>query len=81
MVQIALDADASAEHPEADAQRNDGTREVAIGVAYRQTAIANVVFVGAPQAGDGAWVLIDTGIPGSAELIRSAAKARFGGTR
>ena len=33
-----------------------------------------------PDAGDGGWVLIDAGVPGSAPAIRSAARARFGQT-
>jgi glyoxylase-like metal-dependent hydrolase (beta-lactamase superfamily II) len=33
---------------------------------------------GLPGAGDGRWVLIDTGMPGAASDIRSAARARFG---
>jgi glyoxylase-like metal-dependent hydrolase (beta-lactamase superfamily II) len=42
--------------------------------------LVNVVFVGPAQAGDGHWVLIDAGLPASAADIRSAAKARFGGS-
>jgi glyoxylase-like metal-dependent hydrolase (beta-lactamase superfamily II) len=36
------------------------------------------VFVGPANAGDGEWVLIDAGLPASANDIRSAARARFG---
>ena len=55
---------------EADAQRDDGVREIAPDVAYRQLAIANVVFSGWPGAGDGQWVLIDAGVFGSGPAIR-----------
>jgi glyoxylase-like metal-dependent hydrolase (beta-lactamase superfamily II) len=80
MTQIPLPEAASADHPEADRVRDDKTREIAPDVAYRQIAIVNVVFVGMPDAGDGGWVLIDAGVPGSAPAIRSAARARFGQT-
>jgi len=80
MTQIALSESAAADNHEADRARNDKTRQIALDVAYRQIAIVNVMFVGQPNAGDGAWVLVDTGIPGSAADIRSAAKARFGGS-
>jgi glyoxylase-like metal-dependent hydrolase (beta-lactamase superfamily II) len=45
-------------------------------VAYLRTAIANVVFVGAPESGT--WVLVDAGMPGSAEAIATAAARRYG---
>ena len=80
MTQIALSESAAADNQEADWARNDKTRQIAPDVAYRQIAIVNVTFVGQPNAGDGAWVLVDTGIPGSGADIRSAAKARFGGS-
>lgn len=80
MTQIPLSDTASADSPEADKVRNDKTREIAADVAYRQIAIVNVVFVGLPAAGDGGWMLIDTGIAGSSSNIRSAAQARFGGS-
>ena len=80
MTQITLAESAAADNQEADRARNDRTRQIAPDVAYRQIAIANVMFVGQPNAGDGAWVLVDTGIPGSAADIRSAAKARFDGS-
>ena len=77
--QIPLSGAASADRPQEDSERDDGTREVAADVAYRQIAIVNVVFVGRAGCGDGNWVLIDAGMPGSAGLIRSAARERFGG--
>lgn len=77
MNQIPLPQSASAEHPEADEHRDDKTREIASDLAYRQTAIVNVIFLGVPN--DRRWVLIDAGVMGSAQAIRSAAEARFGG--
>ncbi|CCD97324.1 conserved hypothetical protein [Bradyrhizobium sp. ORS 375] len=80
MTQIPLPASALAENHEADAARDDGVREIAPDVAYRQLAIVNVVFYGQPNAGDGSWVLIDAGVFGSGPAIRHAAQARFGDT-
>lgn len=80
MAQIPLPSAAEAEYPNIDRDRNDNTRQIVADVAYRQLAIVNVVFVGFENAGDGNWVLVDAGIPGSAEAIRSAARARFGGS-
>jgi hypothetical protein len=81
MTQINLSEAASADNQPADQARNDKTRQIAADLAYRQIAIVNVVFYGAPGAGDGNWVLIDAGLPASAADIRSAAEARFGGCR
>lgn len=47
-------------------------------LAYLRTAIVNVYFIGEPGAPDRGWVLVDTGIAGSAERIRHAAMRRFG---
>lgn len=55
-----------------------GLRAVSEDLAYLRTAIVNVYFYGRPGAGDGEWVLIDTGIFGSARSIREAAEERFG---
>lgn len=54
------------------------TGEIAKDVAYKRLAIVNIAFLGARSAGDRGWVLVDAGLPGSAELIRRAAAARFG---
>src|SRR4051794_37108280 len=80
MAQIPLSETASADRPEYDSLRNDKTRQIAPDLAYRQIAIVNVVFSGRPGAGDGNWMLIDTGIPMAASDLRAAAQARFGGT-
>ena len=76
--QIPVDPAARADDAAADAQRDDGTHALAPDIAYRRLAIVNVVFVGAPGAGDRGWVLVDAGTVGTAGLIRSAAAARFG---
>jgi glyoxylase-like metal-dependent hydrolase (beta-lactamase superfamily II) len=61
-----------------DKVRDDGTHEIAPDLAYKRLAIVNVVFFGHPDSGDGGWVLIDAGIPGSAGPIIRTAEARFG---
>jgi glyoxylase-like metal-dependent hydrolase (beta-lactamase superfamily II) len=76
--QIPLSNEASAVDPVLDAARDDRTHEVAEGVAYRRLGIVNVVFIGAPAAGDRNWMLVDAGLPGTKGLIKSAAEARFG---
>ena len=47
-------------------------------VAYLRDRIVNVVFVGAPEAGDRNWTLVDAGLFGSTHRIAAAAAARFG---
>ena len=79
MAQIPLSETASADRTEYDKLRDDKTRQIAPDLAYRQIAIVNVIFYGRPESGDGNWTLIDTGMPGAASDIRSAAQARFGG--
>src|SRR4051812_50070431 len=54
----------------------DGTMRAAADIAYRRLAMVNVVFVGRPAQSD--WVLIDAGLPGTADLIAAAAAERFG---
>jgi glyoxylase-like metal-dependent hydrolase (beta-lactamase superfamily II) len=49
--------------------------EIADGVALLPVSIANVYLVGKPGS---AWVLVDTGLPGSVRRIREAVDARFG---
>ena len=51
---------------------------VAPGVWGLKTAIVNLYFVSAP---DGSWVLVDTGMYGSADKIRQVAEELFGGDR
>lgn len=70
--QIELDDSAQAD----EGAQADGTHEVLSDIAYQRLAIVNVIFVGEPGAKD--WVLIDGGTMGTAELIASVAKKRFG---
>jgi glyoxylase-like metal-dependent hydrolase (beta-lactamase superfamily II) len=58
--------------------RHGPLTEIATNLAYMRVAIVNVYFAGAPGAGDRHWVLIDTGLHGTADRIASAAEARFG---
>ena len=47
-------------------------------VAYLAQPIVNVYAVGTPGAGDRSWVLVDAGLPGTAEQIARAAEEYFG---
>ena len=44
-------------------------RPVLDDLAYLRTVMVNVYFVGPPDAGDREWVLVDAGMPGSADRI------------
>lgn len=59
------------------AHRHGEPTEVLPDLAYLKTVFVNVIFVGAPSAGDRGWVLVDTGIPHT-HHIRHAAESRFG---
>lgn len=76
--QIPLSDQARADRPEADAKRDDHTRELLSDVAYKRLGIVNIAYFGKANAGDGAWVLIDAGVAGTAGIIRRAAEERFG---
>lgn len=52
--------------------------EIAPDLGYLRTAIVNVYFFGAREAGDRNWVLVDAGMPGFAGSITRAAGRRFG---
>jgi glyoxylase-like metal-dependent hydrolase (beta-lactamase superfamily II) len=78
MTQVPLNEKARADTNPVAADRDDGTLQIALDLAYRRLAIVNVVFFGHPGAQDRDWVLIDTGVFGTAGLIRSAAAERFG---
>lgn len=69
--QIPLDPAARADHEE------NGLNIVSADLAYVRLMISNAVLYGEPGSSAG-WVLIDAGIPGSAEAIRQAAAKRFG---
>ena len=69
--QIPLDSSSTAVEP-----AEHGLLEAAPDLAYQRLLFVNTVFVGVPhQPG---WVLIDAGIPGSADRIAAAAAERFG---
>lgn len=53
-------------------------RDVTADLAYLRTAIVNVFLYGPRGAGDRGWVLVDTGMYGSAGKIAAAAEERFG---
>ncbi|HEX8552770.1 MAG TPA: MBL fold metallo-hydrolase [Abditibacteriaceae bacterium] len=76
--QIGVDVASQAENPEFDEIRDDGTNQIASDIAYKRLAIANIVFIGVPGAGDRNWVLVDAGVMGSASHIKKAATERFG---
>lgn len=78
MRQVPLDAAAHADDAHQDAIRDDGTNEVTPDLSYKRLAIANVVFYGVAGAGNGQWVLIDAGVPGTTGLIEKAVTERFG---
>lgn len=71
--QIPLDEALRADHADED---TDKTHEVAPDLAYLRLTAVNVALLGAPHSAE--WVLIDTGLPGSAAKIRDAANSRFG---
>ena len=50
-------------------------QQVAPDITYLRTLIVNVYFVGSADA----WVLVDTGLPYTAERVLRAAEERFGG--
>ncbi|XYD10061.1 MBL fold metallo-hydrolase [Methylobacterium sp. NMS12] len=76
--QIPVDPHARADDPRRDAERDDATHALADDVAYQRHVLVNVVFVGAPGAGDRGWVLVDAGVMGAKRGIQAAARARFG---
>jgi glyoxylase-like metal-dependent hydrolase (beta-lactamase superfamily II) len=56
----------------------DSPRYVAPEVSYLLDYIVNVCFVGPAGAGDREWVLVDAGLPASADRIKRAASRLFG---
>jgi glyoxylase-like metal-dependent hydrolase (beta-lactamase superfamily II) len=52
-------------------------QEFAPDVAHLPILFVNVYFVGAPNED---WILVDTGLPGSAQKIKDAAQERYGST-
>ena len=72
--QVPVDPDARVQDDDAE----HGVVEVAPDVGCERVVLVNVIFVGAPGAGDRGWVLVDAGLHGSAGRIRAAARDRFG---
>jgi len=66
------------EHASLPDLEDNGVVEIATGVAYSRLGIANVVYIGAPDAGDGRWVLVDAGVWGTTSAIVRASETRFG---
>lgn len=70
----------SSQAPDLGRVRGDRIHPVLPDIAYKRLGLVNIVFYGAPSAGDRAWVLIDAGLPGTAGLIARSAATRFGKT-
>lgn len=73
-----ISVDPEAQVPREFKRRNSRVRDLAPDLASKRLALVNVVFFGLPGSGDRQWVLIDTGIPGTAGFISRAAEQRFG---
>jgi glyoxylase-like metal-dependent hydrolase (beta-lactamase superfamily II) len=73
--QIPLDSRADATPPKRNYSR---TVELTEDLASKRLLLVNVIFWGQPGARDREWVVIDTGIQGTAGLIARAAKQRYG---
>lgn len=65
----------------ADLESDGSVHEIAADLAYQRLAIVNVVYFGQAGAGDGEWVLIDAGIPGTTTPLLNAVHRRFGDSR
>lgn len=61
----------------ADWESDGSLHELTTDIAYQRLGIVNVVYFGVMGAST-QWVLIDAGIPGSAQAILSAVERRFG---
>ena len=61
----------------ADWESDGSLHELTTDIAYQRLGIVNVVYFGVMGASTD-WVLIDAGIPGSAQAILSAVERRFG---
>ena len=62
---------------EAELDNQHAVREIAPDIAYKRLVMVNVVYLGAPDAGAGNWVLVDAGLPASAGAIARGAEERF----
>src|SRR6478672_1031907 len=56
----------------------DEPTHVAPGLAYLRDRMANVAFIGSSDGRDDEWILVDTGLPGSASRILDAAELLYG---
>jgi glyoxylase-like metal-dependent hydrolase (beta-lactamase superfamily II) len=56
--------------------QDDGTLAITDDIAYKRLVFVNIIFLGKQGVRD--WVLIDTGVTGTAGSIRAAAAKRFG---
>ena len=72
--QIELDSSNIADIGDPD----DSLHGISEDLTYRRVGIVNVIFYGMANAADRGWVLIDAGLPGTANRIVEAAVARFG---
>ena len=63
---------------EAELDDHHAVKEIAPDIAYKRLVMVNVVYLGVPESGNRAWVLIDAGIAGSAGAIEKGAEHRFG---
>lgn len=59
-------------------EKNNIGQEVAPDILCVPIIMVNVILVGKPNADDGEWVLVDTGMPNSSDKIIEAANFRFG---
>ena len=61
----------------ADIAEVDGVHEITADIGYQRHMVVNVVYYGIRGAHSGEWVLIDTGMPGSAGAIERTVAKRF----
>ena len=57
---------------------SDEPTRVAPGLAYLRDRIVNVAFISSTDGREGPWVLVDSGLPGSASRILRAAELLYG---
>ena len=59
-------------------RRKSTVQRVAPQVGYLRDLIVNVCFIGEPGTSGDSWILVDAGLPSSAQKIIRAAEQRFG---
>lgn len=57
---------------------NEGLSKIAAGVFHTKIVFVNSYFVDTPEVGGDSFVLVDTGLPLAAALIRNAVEKRYG---